>query len=367
MIPGEFYEYIYIIFVALISIPLFKEYSNRQNPLFGTYNVRSRFPEIFLVIILVLFIGFRPADKAFYDTMFYYDVIANRSLQFYGIDYEVENLIFDNVLFYFSYKHWSYTVFFLLIASIYFVCSYIATRKLFPKDTLFAYLVFLAAFSTFSYSVNGIKAGAASSIFLLGLAYREKLLISIPLVLLSWGIHHSMSFPIAVYVVVLLYSKPKCYFYFWGGCLLMALLHITTFQEIFAGYTDEKGVEYLTTTGDDWKGKGGLRPDFILYSMMPVILGWYATQKLKIQNKTYNLFLCYYLLSNAIWMLCMYVNYNNRIAYLSWFVYPFLIVYPLLECDWKESRYQDLVKYAKYHLYFTLFMVLIYYGLSTIL
>ena len=72
----------------------------------------------------------------------------------------------------------------------------------------------------------------------------------------------------------------------------MALLHITTFQEIFAGYTDEKGVEYLTTTGDDWKGKGGLRPDFILYSMMPVILGWYATQKLKIQNKTYNLFLC---------------------------------------------------------------------------
>ena len=104
MIPGEFYEYIYIIFVALISIPLFKEYSNRQNSLFGTYNVRSRFPEIFLVIILVLFIGFRPADKAFYDTMFYYDVIANRSLQFYGIDYEVENLIFDNVLFYFSYK-----------------------------------------------------------------------------------------------------------------------------------------------------------------------------------------------------------------------------------------------------------------------
>ena len=55
MIPGEFYEYIYIIFVALISIPLFKEYSNRQNSLFGTYNVRSRFPEIFLVIISVVY------------------------------------------------------------------------------------------------------------------------------------------------------------------------------------------------------------------------------------------------------------------------------------------------------------------------
>ena len=367
MIPAELYEYIYVVVVAFLLIPVLRQYQGLKDSDYGCNHTHSRSKEILIVVILVLFIGFRPAEKVFFDTMVYYDIIENRAIQFSGIDFDVENLLFDNVINYFSYMHWNYHIFFVIIAVIYFGGYYIATKKLFPRDTFFAFLVFLSAFSTFSYSVNGIKAGAASSIFMLGLAYRDKRLLSIFLVLLSWSIHHSMSFPIAVFIVVLLYSNPKYYFYFWIFCLFMAFFHVTTFQELFSNYTDEKGAEYLMTTGEDWKGKGGLRLDFILYSSMPVILGWYATQKLKIQNKKYNILLCYYLLSNAIWLLCMYVNYNNRIAYLSWFVYPFVLLYPALECEWKQSRYKDVAKYAKYHLLFTLFMVLVYYGLSKLI
>lgn len=364
MIPAYLYEYIYCLLILFLSLSVFKKYKMVNSEVLGETHVVSDSNLILLVLVLILFIGLRPADRVFYDTIFYYNVIVNRGITFYGFDYEAENLIFDNVLNYFAGNKWDYHIFFLIVSTIYFGGFYIATKKMFPRDTYLAYLVFLGAFSTFSYSVNGIKAGAAAAIFMIGIAYREKLLISLFLVLLSWGIHHSMSFPIAVYVAVTFYNKPKYYFYFWSFCLAMAALHVTAFQEIFAGYTDEKGAEYLMTTGEDWKGRGGFRLDFIIYSAMPVLMGWYATQKLKIDDKKYNFLLCYYLLSNAIWLLCMYVNYNNRIAYLSWFVYPFVLIYPILQCNWKKTKYQDVSKYASYHLFFTMFMVFIYYGLS---
>lgn len=361
MIPAYLYEYIYCILILILSLFVFRKYRMANCE---TVHVVNNSQVGILVLFLILFIGLRQSDIVFVDTLFYYDVIVNRSVAFSGIDYEVENLIFDNILNYFAANKWDYHIFFLIVATIYFWGFYIATNKMFPRDTYLAYLVFLAAFSTFSYSVNGIKAGAAAAIFMIGIAYREKLLLSLFLIILSWGIHHSMSFPIAVYAVVTFYNKPKYYFYFWAFCLVMAALHVTTFQEIFAGYTEEKGAAYLVTTGEDWKGRGGFRLDFILYSAMPVLMGWYATQKLKIDDKKYNFLLCYYLLSNAIWLLCIYVNYNNRIAYLSWFVYPFVLIYPILQCKWKSSKYQDVAKYSGYHLAFTLFMVFIYYGLS---
>lgn len=367
MIPAYLYQYIYCLLILILSIPVIKKYRLNSAPLSKDNTIVGDRRIVLLIIFLILFIGLRPPEKVFFDTMFYYDVIEHRNLTFYGFDNEVENLLFDNVLFYFSYKRWDYHIFFLIVATVYFWGFYIATKKMFPRDTYLAYLVFLAAFSTFSYSVNGIKAGAAAAIFMIGIAYREKILLSLFLICLSWGIHHSMSFPIAVYAVVTFYHKPKYYFFFWVFCLVMAALHVTTFQEIFAGYTDEKGAEYLVTTGEDWKGQGGFRLDFILYSAMPVLVGWYATHNLKIDDKKYNFLLCYYLLSNAIWLLCMYVNYNNRIAYLSWFVYPFVLIYPILQCNWKRTKYQDVAKYAGYHLYFTMFMVFIYYGLSQLL
>lgn len=364
MISANLYQFIYLFLVLILSIFVFKRYRMANSEASFVVNNNQ---VGFLVLFLILFIGLRQSDIVFVDTIYYYDVIVNRTTIFKGIDYDVENLIFDNVLNLFSAKKWDYHIFFLIVATIYFWGFYIATKKMFPRHTYLAYLVFLAAFSTFSYSVNGIKAGAAAAIFMIGIAYREKLLLSLFLIILSWGIHHSMSFPIAVYTVVTFYNKPKFYFYFWVFCLAMAALHVTTFQEFFAGYTDEKGAEYLVTTGEDWTGKGGFRLDFIIYSAMPILLGWYATQKLKINNKNYNFLLCYYILSNAIWLLCMYVNYNNRIAYLSWFVYPFVLIYPILQCNWKKTKYKDVARFSSYHLYFTLFMAVVYYGLTALI
>jgi hypothetical protein len=37
-----------------------------------------------------------------------------------------------------------------------------------------------------------------------------------------------------------------------------------------------------------------------------------------------------YLLANAVWVLLIHASFSNRFAYLSWFMMPWLLVYPFL-------------------------------------
>ena len=71
--------------------------------------------------------------------------------------------------------------------------------------------------------------------------------------------------------------------------------------------------------------------------------------------------LCTYTFTNSVWMLCMYAEYTNRIAYLSWFMYPFVLIYPLICENWGIQKYRTLLKIMMCHLGFTLFMQIIYY------
>ena len=223
--------------------------------------------------------------------------------------------------------------------------------------------MFLAAFSTFSYATNGIKAGAAASLFILAMGYRENLKVCIPLVLLSWGFHHSMIMVVAGFVLTLLVKNPKYYLYGWGLCFLLAATHTTVFAQLFSGFTTEHGAEYLLSEGGDEGTKGGFRIDFILYSAMPVLVGWYAVFKKRMNlSPRYKDLLNLYVCLNGVWMLCMYASFTNRIAYLSWFLYPIVLIYPFLQEQWGKSRYKVFGWVMLGHLGFTLFMNVIYYG-----
>ena len=192
------------------------------------------------------------------------------------------------------------------------MCTYWACKRLFPNNSLTAFLVFLAAFSTFSYGTNGIKAGSAAAIFLLALSYRDNLKICALWMFISLGFHHSMVLPIVAFVITLIVKNPKIYFYGWIFSVLMACLHITFFQSIFAGMADESGAGYLGANGyDDTSYLTGFRPDFILYSSMPVFVGYVAKIKKRLKSRTYDTLLYTYMTTNAVWMLCMYASYTN--------------------------------------------------------
>ena len=360
-IPASLYHSVYLIFITLITIGVYTQYQNR-NGLREFKHTPTDTIGIALVLFMVLFIGLRPASGRYFGDMggyvnWYTLLLEGTPFHF---EWNAENILFENLFAWWGSERLGYTSFFVCIAAIYFGAAYLGIRKLFPNHRLTAYLVFLAAFSTFSYSTNGIKAGAAASLFILAMGYRENLKICIPIILISWGFHHSMVMVVAGFVLTLFLKNPKWYFYGWVFCFLMAALHITFFQYFFSGFTSEHGANYLLTDGGQHGGKGGFRIDFILYSAMPVLVGWYAVFKKKMRlSPLYKDLLNLYLALNGIWMLCMYANYTNRIAYLSWFLYPIVLIYPYLQEQWGKSRYKTFGLVMLGHLGFTLFMNII--------
>lgn len=360
-IPASLYRPLYLFVVSLLTIVAYFQYQSR-NGLKEYRHSHTDFIGGSLVILLVVFIGLRPfSGRHFVDMGNYithYTVLYEGEPFFFN--WNTDNLLFDNLFAWWGSERLGYTSFFFFIAAIYFGAAYLGIRKLFPNHRLTAYLVFLAALSTFAFGTNGIKAGAAASLFILAMGYRERLMVCIPLVLLSWGFHHSMIMVVAGFVLTLFVKNPKYYFIGWCFCFLMAAAHITTFQHLFSDFTTEHGAEYLLGDGSNDGTKGGFRIDFILYSAMPVLVGWFAVFKKKMELSTFykdllNLYLCL----NGIWMLCMYANFTNRIAYLSWFLYPIVLIYPFLQEQWGKTRYKTFGLIMLGHLGFTLFMNII--------
>lgn len=176
--------------------------------------------------------------------------------------------------------------------------------------------------------------------------------------IISLGFHHSMIMVVCAYIVVLLYKNRYIYFGIWLVSLFMALTHITLFQNLFYGLADEGGQGYLGRVAES-----GFRIDFVIYSAAPVIVGMIAILKRGVTSRVYTVMLNLYLLTNSVWMLCMYASFTNRIAYLSWFLYPFVLIYPFLNEDWSPVKYKSARLVAYGHLAFTLFMTFVYYGI----
>ena len=360
MIPAAYYQNIYLFIVTLMTLYAMSLYSKmgKQN---NTKNA-SKTITFLLLLFLIWFIGTRPIDGVYFQDMANY---SHSYEMFIGdnflFEWNTTNLIWDNFFIWMASRSVSFTTWLLIVATAYFGLMYIASRKLFDKDVLLAFVVYLGAFSTFSYGTNGMKAGVAASLFLVAIAYRDKLWISIPVALLTLGIHHSMIMVITAYFLVLFVKNPKYYFVGWIICLIIAALHISFFQVLFASFSDESGSEYLSATEETSIIRIGFRPDFILYSAVPIYSGYQMLNKYHFKSTTYSFILRLYILTNSIWMLCMYASFTNRIAYLSWFMYPFVLLYPFVsrEKNQFQGKYFRWVVYG--HLGFTLFMFLIFY------
>lgn len=364
MIPASLYYYFYLLIITLMTFFAVSSYNHSGKLLKAKINLQT---VAFLLLVWVIwFIGTRPNSGVFVDMgnySSYYNLFFGEPFEF---DKNTDNIIWDNFFLWMASKSFPFTSWVLVVATAYFGLIFWACQKLFKKDVLLAFVMYLGAFSTFSYGTNGMKAGVAASLFLVAMAYRDKLWISIPIALLSYGFHHSMAFVIAAYFVVLFVRNPKYYFIGWFLSFIIAALHITYFQVLFTGFTDEHGTEYLLVTEETSISHIGFRPDFILYSAVPVFIGYQMLNKYKFQSVTYSFLLRLYIMSNAMWMLCMYAIFTNRIAYLSWFMYPIVLLYPFIsrEKNQIQGKYLRYVVYG--HLGFTLFMTFVYYGLFSL-
>ncbi|MDE6170822.1 MAG: hypothetical protein K2F68_06665, partial [Duncaniella sp.] len=71
---------------------------------------------------------------------------------------------------------------------------------------------------------------------------------------------------------------------------------------------------------------------------IPIVFYWYITFIKGVRDGWYNVIAITYMLSNAFWIIVIRSTFSNRFAYLSWFLMPIMIAYPLSEMRFVDKR-----------------------------
>ena len=223
----------------------------------------------------------------------------------------------------------SYFLYFLFIAAVY-VFGYIKFIKhFFIKE--FHYIVLIATISSlgfYAYGTNTLRQGLALAIFLLALTYHNDKIKYIAFALVAVLIHKSLIIPAVVFWIIKKYNPKNNYIYVWLLCLVLTLIVGNSIAAVLGDTlteSDNRLNNYINAEKTAYKT--GFKLNFLLYSIAPIIYG--LKIKSKINNDFYNRILSLYIVVNAIWLLVIRIAFTDRFAYLSWFLIPFIFLYPL--------------------------------------
>lgn len=357
------------LFLAIVFIFTIISYF-RIKPLtsFGLLQNRKKGGGIFLLTVaFILIVGLRPVDSVFGDTVNYaymYEMLSDAS-SFRDVIPGGE-IFFNSFMFHCS-KVMDVAFFFLIIEVFYVLPIYLACRKLAGSNSGIMMLFCFAAFSFFSYGVNGIRNGMACSLIILALSLiqgntRDKV-ICVILCLLAIGSHKSTVLPVICMLLALFIKNPRVMFIFWAGSILLSLAEGSQIENFFVSLGFDDRMEDYLNAGEDTMEQFttvGFRWDFLLYSCVPIVMGWYLIFRKRIYNKTYLLLLGTYIFANAFWIMVIRASFSNRFAYLSWFLYPLVMSYPLLKLPiWKKTQGHKTGLIMLGHYAFTLVLFLI--------
>lgn len=181
----------------------------------------------------------------------------------------------------------------------------------------------------FGYGTNTIRNGLALGVFIFALSL-EKYWKQALLFIIAITLHKASILLVSAYLVANLYRKKEVYLLFWILCLVasasgFSLLNYTSF---FEDDRIEKYSQILDSTYNT-----GFRIDFIIYSVIPIIIVYYWIKKYYIEDRFYNMIFNMYLILNSFWLLIIRIIFTNRWAYFSWFMIPILIAYPFLSSN----------------------------------
>lgn len=215
--------------------------------------------------------------------------------------------------------------------------------------TLAVFFLF-TAFSFWGYATNGIRNGMGTSIMMLALAFVTpqcrknwtKLLPAVVLAILACATHNTLYLIAAIAIFAFLFPSKKAAFIVWFICLFLSPFSTSTFLSIGGSFIEDHRFESYGENDVSKYGfsRTGWRWDFIIYSAMPIILGYYILIKRKFSDWTYEFVLSVYTYANAAWLLVNAVAFSNRFAYISWFLYPVVLLMPLVKFRiWKDQPF----------------------------
>lgn len=324
---------------------------------------------LFYLIVAILYLGLRPVSREFGDMWLYartYDAYSDMPYKAIGLAGE---WFWDNIGIFCSNMGLNEFEYFLVIEAGYlglmFACAWVLARK----NLWIAMLFFLSSFSCYSYGTNGIRNGMACSVELLALALfvkeGPKRIAGFILMFIALGIHRTTMLPSAAAIAtVYLIKDTKMALRFWLISIFLSLTIGPVVAQVFMalGFDDRMSVYYNAQESTaQYFSQTGFRWDFLVYSAMPVLMIWYVTKRRRFTDLTYTMIANTYLLCNAFWIMVVRASFSNRFAYLSWFIYPVVIFYPLLRMNiWKDQdRKTSIILF--FYSGFTFFMYFIYY------
>lgn len=361
MIPALLYPPIY--YNLLLVLTLITAYQlNARLSVYKVYRVKVRNEQWawVLAIVLSVFIGFRPISGIFVDTTTYARTFADYQLSALSeIKLVNDDYLFSMLMFY-SSKIMNVNWFFFILAVIYIFSSLWALRRIFPNNVWVAFILFIGAFSFFAYGTNGLRNGIATSLFLLGLSYANKKWLALIVMIIAVGMHKTMMLPLFAFICSLFYRNSKFYLILWLITIPVSLLSGGFWENLFGGLGFDDRLSFMTTEADAAEfSHVGFRWDFLLYSSVPIAVGYYVLFRRQISSVFYSYLLNTYIISNAFWILVISANFSNRFAYLSWFLYPVVLLYPFMHFNLWKRQYSMVALVLVLHFSFTYFMWLI--------
>ncbi len=296
---------------------------------------------IIVAVLYTLYIGQRQVNYRFGDTVNYnqaYQLLVN------GKDLNITKDYLFNYMMVASSKVMSVRSFFQIVDVLYIIPCVVFSKKYFGKYWFFSFFMFLASFSFWSYGVNGLRNGLGTAAFILGLCFYSQKIWMYGIFLVSYFFHASLVIPIVAFVLSGIYKNPKIYIYIWLASIPLSLAGGSAWTNFFAslGFAEDRTQGYLTG-GEQYAeqfSQTGFRWDFLLYSFSAVFAGWYYIFKKNVTDSFYIHLFGAYCISNAFWVLVIGAAFSNRFAYLSWFIMPIVIIYPLFRYKLIADQYK---------------------------
>ena len=296
---------------------------------------------LLLCLGLTLWMGLRPVSSAFGDTVNYALEYAMIDARHVSMDWSGEwiwGLLMNSC----KAAGFSVNVFFTIVATGYVVSAFWAVYRFMPTDPMLGVVFLLNSLMFFTFGVNGLRNGLACHLVLLGASFLfdDKWIPGILVFLVAFGIHRSTMLPItAILTGLFLMRNVRYVIIFWIASIFVSLVAGGAVTSFFAGLGfDDRMTQYATSSDMSQFSKAGFRWDFLLYSAAPVVMAWYVCVKKALQDNWYNVICTAYGLCNAFWIMVIRSSFSNRFAYLSWFLYPIVIAYPLVNMPIRQDQ-----------------------------
>lgn len=238
------------------------------------------------------------------------------------------------------------TDYFTILSFLYIFPALWASRLFCPGRPMLAFLFIISSFSFLPFGLNGLRNGIACHLCLLAIALYldDKRITAGIIAFLILGIHRSVMLPVAAGIAaVTVIRNPRTSLIIWLSSILISFF----FGDFLTRLIMDIGVDDRMTlyAGDSLRGINhfsgtGFRWDFVIYSSIPIVFYCYVNIWKGLRDGWYNVIATIYMLSNAFWIIVIRAEFSNRFAYLSWFLMPIMLAYPLANMkvvEWQRS------------------------------